>query len=140
MKQSYEDIIYLPHHVSLVHPQMSMEERAAQFSPFAALTGYGDVIRETARHTEGRQELSDSRQEELNRKLEFLKSCEGQHPVITITYFQEDTRKEGGSYITVTGALKQIRPEKHILEMEDGTCIIFSDILELESACFLQWD
>ena len=104
MNGPYDDIIHLPHPVSTKHPQMSMEERAAQFSPFAALTGYGDVIRETARLTDPRQELTESRKEELNRRLLLLERCMERAaaagsllPEIAVSYFQPDDRKEGGA-------------------------------------------
>ena len=97
----YEDILHLPHPTSKKHPRMSMEERAAQFSPFAALTGFGGVIQETGRLTDRRVELGESDRAELERTLNFLDSQEEEHPLVQVTYFLPDERKEGGSYVTV---------------------------------------
>lgn len=95
MNHAYDDIIRLPHPTSRKHPRMSMEERAAQFAPFAALTGFGGVIRETGRLTDKQVELGESDQVELERVLTFLDSQEEEHPMIKVTYFLPDTYKEG---------------------------------------------
>ena len=97
-KKEYEDIIGLLHHVSTVHPQMSIYDRAAQFSPFAALTGHEAAIRETARLTEEQAELNEDKKEELNEKLQELMAHAEEHPTVTVTYFKPDDRKEGGKY------------------------------------------
>ena len=136
MKRTYDDMLELPHHVSSVHPQMTMKERAAQFSPFAALTGYGDVIQETGRQTIPRLELSESSQEEIKRKLDWLAAHIGQHPQISVTYFLPDQRKEGGAYVTTTGRLKKIDQVERILVLMDGTNIPLEDVAALESDCF----
>lgn len=118
MKQSnnshkYDDIIHLPHHVSSVHPPMSLQNRAAQFSPFAALTGYEDQICEAARLTDTRIDLSESMKELLDEKLQMiqeqLEAGRGTaRPYVSITYFQPDMQKEGGEYVTLQGAVKKI--------------------------------
>ncbi len=124
--RGYKDIINLPHHVSKTHPHMSITERAAQFSPFAALTGHGDAIRETARLTEGRIFLDEDMLVRLDEKLaELARLVEtGDQPETTVTYFEADERKEGGAYRTKTGRVKQVDPA--------GRKVIFTDRMELE--------
>lgn len=133
MKSPYEDILYQPRPVSRVHPPMPREERAAQFSPFAALTGYGAVVRETERFTEERPELSDSGQEELEWKLRFLEACGAEQPEVTVTYFRPDHRKEGGSRVRISGTWKRLDEQQRMLVLQDGTRIPVEDLLELES-------
>lgn len=128
MSGPYEDISHLPHPTSKKHPRMSMEERAAQFSPFAALTGFGGVIRETGRLTDARVELGESDQAELERTLNFLDSQEEEHPAVQATYFLPDERKEGGAYVTVTGRLKRIDQAEGTLLLQEGTRIPIRDI------------
>ena len=108
MKGPYDDIIHLPHPVSKTHPRMSMIERAAQFSPFAALTGYGAAIKETARLTDRKLELDEETQALLDLRQHFLLEHLAQRPEVTITYFEPDTRKEGGSYQTITARVKKL--------------------------------
>ena len=100
-ENNYDDIINLPHHVSDKHPQMTMHDRAAQFSPFAALTGHNDAIKETARLTDRRIELSEEVKEELSRKLLYIAENISDKPVVTISYFVEDKLKQGGEYVTL---------------------------------------
>ncbi len=133
MKSSYEDILYRPRPVSRVHPPMPRQERAAQFAPFAALTGYGAVIRETERFTEERPELSDSGQEELEWKLGFLESWAKEEPEVTVTYFLPDPRKPGGSRMRLSGRWKRLDEQQRVLVLQDGTRIPVEDLLELES-------
>lgn len=106
--KKYDDIINLPHHVSLTHPHMSRLDRAAQFSPFAALTGYDAAIKETARLTDKKVELGEYELEELNRTLLELSDHISQHPQVMVTYFEPDKCKEGGAYITVSKEIKRI--------------------------------
>lgn len=128
----YRDMLDLPHHVSSVHPPMSRQERAAQFSPFAALTGYESAIRETARLTEKKVELEENRQESLDRKLREIRECLSEHPEVRVTYFRPDGRKEGGAYVTVTDRVKKLDLwNKHML-LEEGDPIPFSDMYEIE--------
>ena len=124
----YEDILHLPHPTSKKHPRMSMEERAAQCSPFAALTGFGGVIQETGRLTDRRVELGESDRAELERTLNFLDSQEEEHPLVQVTYFLPDERKEGGAYVTVTGRLKRIDQAKGTLLLQEGMRIPIRDI------------
>lgn len=136
MKHPYDDIIDLPHHVSKSHPQMSMYNRAAQFAPFAALTGHDAAITEAARLTETEQELSESDAEVLNRKLAYLQSLD-EKPTISVTYFVPDDKKEGGSYHTATGIVKSVEPDKGVLQFEDGTGIPVIRIKDIDGECFL---
>ena len=144
MKDLYEDILYLPRHVSHRHPPMPMEERAAQFSPFAALTGYEAVIRETARLTEARPELGEWEQADLERKVRFLGEHEAEQPEIAVTWFRPDERKEGGSQVRDAGRLRRIDPAGQTLELENSRegrrQIPLADILELEGDCFPRED
>lgn len=136
MKHPYDDIIDLPHHVSERHPQMSMYNRAAQFAPFAALTGHNAAITEAARLTEAEQELSESDAEVLNRKLAYLHSLD-EKPTISVTYFVPDDKKEGGSYHTATGIVKSVETDKGVLQFENGTGIPVIRIKDIDGECFL---
>lgn len=127
----YDDIINLPHHVSTTHPQMSRQDRAAQFSPFAALTGYDAAVKETARLTDRRMELDEYEKTALDEKLkEALKYPEEE---ITITYFRPDERKAGGSYLTVRSKVRKIKEYERLIVLEDGTKIPLDDISEIEA-------
>ena len=127
----YNDIINLPHHQSKKHPHMTNIERAAQFSPFAALKGYDDEIEEAARVTEEWFEQDESRLSLLNDMLNELKMHEKEHPEVTVAYFQEDERKSGGEYRTVTGNLKKVDEYNHKLHLNDCT-VRFEQIIELK--------
>ena len=131
MNRDYSDILYHPHHVSEKHPHLSKESRAAQFSPYAALTGYDDLIEETARVTDSRVELDESKREELDRKLAFLLS-EGRGTGARFTFFQEDPRKEGGEYVTVSGVPVRFRRWEREILLDDGTRINADDLREIE--------
>ena len=134
MKTPYDDIIDLPHHVSRNHPQMSMHDRAAQFAPFAALTGYEAEVGETARLTAQKRELDAQETEELNRQLaaiiEHLSEC----PEVTVEYFVPDERKAGGAYVTVTRRVRHVSLPEKILVMEDGTVIDLEDVVAMTGA------
>ncbi len=123
----YRDIINLPHHISKRHPRLSMEQRAAQFSPFAALTGYEEATDETSRLTDEKIELSEEDMEELNRKLQNLQG------EAVITYFVKDERKSGGSYVTIKGEVRRIDDYEKAIVMRDGSKIFVDDILDIES-------
>jgi hypothetical protein len=131
MTEDYSDIINLPHHVSHNHPQMPMEARAAQFAPFAALTGYDAVIHETARLTDRQVELEEYDNERLNRKFAELMTILDDRPEITVSYFLPDERKAGGSYNTTSGKVMKIDTYEHLLWMDDGTKIPITDIIDL---------
>lgn len=136
MRGGYEDIIHLPHHVSSVHTPMPVEARAAQFSPFAALTGYGDAVRETGRLTEERAELEEDEMGDLDRKLAELQEQIGDRPEISVTYFKPDDRKSGGAYVTATGRIRKIDMFPRALVLEDGTRIPLEAVTGLEGGLF----
>lgn len=119
----YDDIIHLPHHVSVKHPQMSLMNRAAQFSPFAALTGHSAAIRETARLTDSFIELTEDQKEQLDEQLQEFLADLSHHPEAEITYFQPDQRKEGGTYVTIRGNIKKIDNYRRRIFLMDGTVI-----------------
>ena len=127
----YDDIINLPHHVSKNHRQMPMEMRAAQFAPFAALTGYDAVINETARLTDQQVELEDYDNERLNRKYAELIENISEHPVITVSYFKPDKRKGGGAYVSKTGHIKKVDTYEQLMLMENGTSIPLAAIVDI---------
>ena len=131
MKTPYDDIIHLPHHVSQNHPQMPMLDRAAQFAPFAALTGYEATVGETARLTAERRELDAQGAEELNRRLAALIARLPDRPEATVEYFVPDDRKAGGAYVSVTGRVRHISVPEKTLVMEDGTVISLDDVVSL---------
>lgn len=124
----YDDMLYLPHPVSKTHPPMTLYNRAAQFSPFAALTGYEDAIAETARLTDSRIELDENEKGILNDRLSYIEQHLAEQPYITVSYFIEDLFKEGGSYLSVSGSVKKIDPVEHRLILTDGTVIPMEDI------------
>lgn len=132
----YEDIIDLPHHVSKTRPQMSMLDRAAQFSPFAALTGYDAAIKETGRLTDEKQELDDDTKAVLDMKQAYLMEMIDEQPEISVTYFLPDTKKAGGAYATVTGKLKRFDEYERLLILTDGKKIPMDDIADIESNLF----
>ena len=113
--QQYNDIIDLPHHISTTRPRMSMLDRAAQFSPFAALTGYDAAIKETGRLTGQRIELTEECRAVLDRKQQVLLENLAEHPEVSVTYFVPDERKSGGAYVTVAGRVKKV-DEYHLKE------------------------
>ena len=133
-KDNYEDIIHLPRPVSKNHPPMPLRDRAAQFMPFAALTGYDAEIRESARLTEEAADLSEDLQMELNVKLAQVRAelHEGRQPQITVTYFRPDEKKAGGAYIVKEGAVKKTDPYTGTMLFTDGTEIPLSGIFEME--------
>ncbi len=128
----YDDIIHLPHHSSDAHPRMPLSDRAAQFSPFAALTGHGAAIRETERLTDLQQLLAEDAALAIDRKLRFLQEKLAEQPLVAVTYFLPDLRKEGGSYQTVRGTVRRLDPHRRLLVMEDSTQIPLDDITDIE--------
>lgn len=130
-ERNYEDIICLPHHISKKHPQMSLLDRAAQFSPFAALTGHEDAIKETARLTDERINLDEDEKAMLDAKLQEIKAHLKERPQISITYFKPDGNKEGGSYEVICGRVKKIDEYEHQIVFEDGICVRIEDLVEI---------
>ena len=128
----YDDIIGMPHPTSKSHPRMSRLNRAAQFAPFAALTGYDDAIAEAARLTDGQTELTDAERLALGEKLALLRDSLNASPTVTVTFFKPDARKAGGAYVSVTGAVRRVREYERELVMEDGQVIPFDRILDVD--------
>ena len=136
MKNDYDDIINLPHHVSSTRPQMSMIDRAAQFSPFAALTGYDAAIKETGRLTDEKIELDEEALSNLNMKFQILFEKLDEQPDIAITYFKPDETKSGGAYLTTTDKIKKVDEYERIITTANGTKIPMDDVINLESDIF----
>ena len=136
MSGKYDDIINMPYHGSKRQKKMSNIDRAAQFSPFAALTGHGEAVKETERLTESFLELDENVKVVLDERIQILKAVLPKRPEIRITYFVPDQRKEGGSYMEIRGVVKKISEFKRILSMEDGTEILFDHISEIDGEIF----
>lgn len=127
-ERRYDDIINLPHHVSAVRPQMSMHDRAAQFSPFAALTGYDDAVEETARLTDEQSELSEDARNILDEQLRMIADRIDELPEAEVTYFLPDGLKEGGEYVTTDGRIRRIDEYEMELVFVDGRRIGLKNI------------
>lgn len=128
-EDKYADIIRLPHHVSRKHPQMSMADRAAQFSPFAALTGHDAAIAEAARLTDERPILDESVKQEISDLLQLAST--DSNLVLNIVYFVPDTRKAGGSYMEISGRIKKLLPHEKLLILDTGTRVPVEDVVEV---------
>lgn len=124
----YEDIVQLPRPVSSRRARMTAADRAAQFSPFAALNGHGDAIRETARLTDSRIELAEDEKALLNEKLRLLLDRLPERPAVTLTCFVRDPQKPGGAYVTVTGRIKRIDESTQTLYLESGQLLKLEDL------------
>lgn len=134
-KSSYDDIIHLPHHVSSNREHMSIKDRAAQFSPFAALTGFDGAIKETARLTDQRIKLDESEKNILNEKLIIVQQQLHNHPEIELVYFEPDEKKVGGAYTCVRGIVKKIEEYERILVMQDEMRIQIEEIVDITFLC-----
>lgn len=134
----YEDIIHLPHHQSKTRPHMSIHDRAAQFSPFSALTGYEDAVKETARLTDQKIELSEETKSVLSAKLNLIQDSIEKRPEIAITYFQADEKKSGGEYVTEIGVVKRIDTYQRVVVMQNKMKIPIDDIVEISGGIFKQ--
>ena len=132
----YEDIINLPHHVSTKRPQMSMLDRAAQFSPFAALTGYDAAIKETGRLTDEKIEMDEASLNMLNMKFQLLVEALSDEHEVSFTYFKPDETKAGGAYVTATGIVKKVDDYERLITMVDGAKIPMDDVYSIESEIF----
>ncbi len=132
ISHEYDDILHLPHHVSEDRPHMPMIDRGAQFAPFAALTGYGAAVEETARLTEDRREPSEEQKAVIGGALQELMSRGKDPEPVTVVYFEPDSRKIGGAYRTVTGTVGKVDEYHGTLQMLDGPVIPFDSILDLE--------
>lgn len=136
MTDKYAHIIDLPHHVSKVRPQMTMYQRAAQFAPFAALTGHSAAISETARLTDKVIELSESECEVLNQKITLLLAHLDEHPYVCITYFVPDLQKEGGKYETHSGSIKSWDEYEQRITFDDNTQVKANEIIDIKGELF----
>lgn len=136
MTRTYDDIINLPHHVSSTRHHMTAIDRAAQFSPFAALTGYGAAIKETARLTDERIKLDGYMKDVLSDRLQIIADRNKEHPEIAITYFQPDTKKNGGAYVTAISTVKKIDEYERVVVMTDGTVIPIDEIISIDGQIF----
>ena len=135
-KFPYEDIVDLPPHISKKHPQPTMLERAARFAPFAAITGYEEMVLEEARVTEERIDLDEGTLSLLNEKLNMIQEFLDDEPEVTITYFEPDKKKSGGAYVNITGIVKRIDEYEHFVIMTDGKKIRIEDIFAIGSDLF----
>ena len=132
----YDDMIYLPNPTPTCKPRMSLHDRAAQFSPFAALTGYEDAVEETARLTDTRLELSEDMKTTLNEKMQMILDNAENEPIVTITYFVPDKKKSGGAYVEVTGIVKEIDEYERCIVMTDKKKIPIEHIRAIEGELF----
>lgn len=139
-KFPYEDIVNLPPHISKRHPQPTMMDRAARFAPFAAITGYEEMVLEEARVTEEWADLTESALERLNEQLIILQEHLPEQPEITITYFEPDQRKAGGAYVDHTGIVKRIDLYEHLLIMTDDKKIRIESICDLSGEVFHEFE
>ena len=135
-KFPYEDIVNLLPHISKKHPQPSMMDRAARFAPFAAITGYEEMVMEEARVTEERIDLDEGALALLSEKLNMIQEFLDEEPEVTITYFEPDKKKSGGAYVSITGVVKRIDEYEHLVIMTDGKKIKIEEIYHLQSDLF----
>lgn len=136
MITQYDDIIALPHHVSLTRPQMPMIDRAAQFAPFAALVGYDAAIKETGRLTDEKIELEEERLNDLNMRFQILVDNLNNAPELSITYFKADEHKAGGAYFKIRGIVKRLDELERLITMRDGTIIPMDDVFHIDGELF----
>ena len=129
--RQYDDIINLPHHISKNHPQMSLYARSAQFAPFAALTGYEDAVKETARITTEQIEIDEELKLILDSRLQLIIEKIKTRPEVSFTYFVPDLKKEGGKYLTVTGIVKKIDTYNQIIYLANNTQIPINEIIDI---------
>ena len=136
--EKYADILHLPHHVSPTRRRMTMAERAAQFSPFAALAGSGEAVRETGRAVGQRAELSEDERAVLDQKQQIILAAleQGEEPEVTVTYFQPDRKKDGGEYVSYTGSIKKYKEIENTLVFGGGKEIPLSGIVDLTGTVF----
>ena len=136
MSGSYDDIINLPHPTSAKHPRMPISDRAAIFSPFAALTGHAAAIQETARLTDQRMELDEDTKAMLDLKQQILADRIAERPEVSVVWFRPDEKKDGGQYVTTVGQLKKVDDIARILQLADGTTISLDEIVDLQCDLF----
>ena len=132
MNEKYKDMLHLPHPVSATHPRMALQDRAAQFSPFAALAGYDDALRETARRTDRFVELDEDRKQELDRQISYLQQHLLDTVPVKIIYFVPDEKKEGGAFVQKTGYVKKLDSYRKTILLTDDSCIDMEKITEIQ--------
>lgn len=135
----YDDIINLPHHISKKHPRMSLYARSSQFAPFAALTGYEDAINETSRQTSKKIDIDEELKNILDSKLQIIIEQIKDKPEVTITYFIEDLKKEGGKYVTITGFVRKVDLYDQYIYFVDDKKIPINDIIDISSKLFKRY-
>ena len=140
MNKNYDDIINLPHFESKKHKRMSIEARSAQFAPFSALTGYEEIVKETARLTDKRIEIDDELKQILNNKLQYILKNINLFPEITFIYFVKDNQKSGGKYIEKTGIIKKIDTINNLIILKDKSKIQIKDIINIDGDLFQNID
>ncbi len=128
----YDDIINLPHYEPKYHPRMSKYKRSAQFAPFAALVGYDEQVQECSRLTDKRLEIDDELKEKINYKLNKINELIKNNPVVEITYFIPDVKKDGGKYITEKGNVKRIDYINRFIKFTDNKKIILDDVIDIK--------
>ncbi len=136
VSDKYDDIIELEHHVSDSRPHMTAHDRAAQFSPFAALTGFDDAVQESGRLTARRIEPDDEAKEELDEKLRLIMEKQNEHPTVTAVFFLADAKKEGGGYESAEGSVKLVDERERALVFENGISLPIDDIISLSGSVF----
>ena len=132
MKRNYDDIINLPRHISDKHPHMSIHDRAAQFAPFAALTGHSEAVSETARYVDEKIDLGEDAIKEIQDALNYIQEHISQSPQVTITYFVADGRKQGGRYVTETVKIKYVDNLEQNIRFDNGVCVKFENIFDIK--------
>ena len=132
MKRNYDDIINLPRHVSDKHPHMSIHDRAAQFAPFAALTGHSEAVSETARYVDEKIDLGEDAIKEIQDALNYIQEHITESPQVTITYFVADGRKRGGRYVTETVKIKYVDNLEQNIRFDNGVCVKFENIFDIK--------
>ena len=131
-EHKYDDIINLEHHVSTKHSRMSLENRSAQFAPFSALTGYEEAVTEEARITENRIDIDEESKIEVNEKLNYIMKHLDKNIIVSVTYFEKDKKKQGGSYKTIKGIIKKIDDFRKTIEMQTGEIIKIEELKKIE--------
>ncbi len=131
-EHKYDDIINLEHHVSTKHSRMSLENRSAQFAPFSALTGYEEAVKEEARVTESRIDIDEEAKIEVNEKLNYIMKHLDKNIIVSVTYFEKDKKKQGGSYKTIKGIIKKIDDSRKTIEMQTGEIIKIEELKNIE--------
>lgn len=131
-EHKYDDIINLEHHVSTKHSRMSLENRSAQFAPFSALTGYEEAVKEEARVTESRIDIDEEAKIEVNEKLNYIMRHLDKNIIVSVTYFEKDKKKQGGSYKTIKGMIKKIDDSRKTIEMQTGEIIKIEELKNIE--------